>query len=180
MRIYIPSGEIGLRRPGWLLADNCSDKALALKPDIVCDMRDLPFKKNELEEIYCCHGIEHLLKKEVLPCLKQFREKLRPGGRLRLAVPDFERIVQFWNESRAEEAVMFHLFGRQENEGQIHFMCYTSAGLSTLMRKTGFKRVGRWEPLKESFQPRDNALHWVPSRNGSGKIFTSLNIEGWK
>ena len=56
--------------------------------DIVWDVRaGLPFKENEVDKFYCSHFLEHLTGEEVIDCMCQFYQCLKPGGTLEIIVP---------------------------------------------------------------------------------------------
>jgi predicted SAM-dependent methyltransferase len=71
--------------PGWINLD------LATSPDVHywdC-RRGLPFADNAVAAIYCEHMFEHFdLETEAKPFLQECRRCLRPGGVIRLVVPD--------------------------------------------------------------------------------------------
>lgn len=74
--------------PRWINAD--------MKPgpgvDISCDIRDgLPIQSNSLDYITSIHALQDLPFLEVVPTLIELRRVLRPGGVLRLGLPDLER-----------------------------------------------------------------------------------------
>lgn len=81
MKLHIGSGPIYLE--GWVNID-ISD---AHKSDICADVLTLDFK--EVDVIYSCHFFEHLsYPNDAIKALSLFYNWLRPGGVLRLAVPD--------------------------------------------------------------------------------------------
>ena len=52
--------------------------------------KPLPFEDASMEAIYCSHVLEHLPAGAVQSLLDEFKRVLKPGGRLRLIVPDLE------------------------------------------------------------------------------------------
>lgn len=58
-----------------------------------CDLRldllaRLPFAEGEVEEIYSSHVLEYFAYADLMCVLREWRRILRPGGRLRLALPN--------------------------------------------------------------------------------------------
>ena len=49
-------------------------------------------KDGEAELIYCCHAFEYFDRQEAVGVLAEWRRALKPGGILRLAVPDFDAL----------------------------------------------------------------------------------------
>jgi len=54
------------------------------------------YKNNTVDEIYACHVLEHFGRWEYKDVLKRWFEILKPGGQLRLAVPDFSSICSYY------------------------------------------------------------------------------------
>lgn len=52
------------------------------------------FSDNSIEEIYACHLLEHFQRSYVDDVLKEWRRVLVQDGILRIAVPNFEAIVE--------------------------------------------------------------------------------------
>jgi predicted SAM-dependent methyltransferase len=57
------------------------------------DAYPLQYDLGEVDEIRASHILEHFGKHEVLNVLKNWVDKLRPGGVLKIAVPDFDKIA---------------------------------------------------------------------------------------
>jgi len=51
----------------------------------------LPLPTNSVDVVYSCHMYEHLLKPQARTFLREAHRVLRPGGVIRLAVPDLRR-----------------------------------------------------------------------------------------
>ena len=66
-----------------------------------CDAsRNIPEKSFSVDLIYTCHMIEHLDKNETDNFLKECKRVLKPNGYLRIVVPDFDRLIQIYNENK--------------------------------------------------------------------------------
>ena len=180
--LYIPCGETKISAVGWVRADNCLDVALSQAPDVKCDMREVAalFPEDHFDMVYCCHGIEHLKRKEVLPAVLGMKAVLKRGGTLRLAVPSADSIISFYKLTQNWDRTCIYLFGRQENDGQIHHCAYTDESLVTLLMEAGLKKIDRWDPSELPW--KDNSSHYVELLNGTKVVplRTSLNLEGVK
>ena len=74
--------------------------------------------------IYACHCLEYFdaggpkdipsVGVEVFDVLSEWKSKLKPGGILRLAVPDFEQLVKVYSLTSNLESVLGPIFGRWE------------------------------------------------------------------
>lgn len=60
-----------------------------------CDLsRGIPFPDSKFDVVYHSHVVEHLRRTDVLPFLKECLRVLKPGGILRVATPDLERLCE--------------------------------------------------------------------------------------
>lgn len=56
------------------------------------DIENLPFEENTVDIIYASHVFEYFDREECVNVLQKWKNVLKPGGILRLAVPNFENI----------------------------------------------------------------------------------------
>lgn len=75
--------------PGYINID------LYGNPDIVSDIKALPFKDEDVDEILAVHVFEHFYLKEVPDVLKEWKRVLKPGGMLVLELPCFNKVAQW-------------------------------------------------------------------------------------
>jgi len=68
-----------------------------------------PYEDASIETIYCSHTLEHLPVDRAAALVRDCRRVLRPGGVLRLVLPDCERILRAYNagEDSAEARELF-------------------------------------------------------------------------
>jgi SAM-dependent methyltransferase len=88
MRLQIGCGKFP--RPGWINTDN------KVRPgvDCVADLRgDLPFADGTFDYAAAIHVLPHVPLAGLAPALARVRRVLKPGGVLRLALPDLERAI---------------------------------------------------------------------------------------
>jgi predicted SAM-dependent methyltransferase len=70
--------------------------------DICCDItRGLPLADCYVRGIFTEHCIEHIPFEAALFVFCEFHRALKPGGRVRIVVPDFEIYVNAYNQSRS-------------------------------------------------------------------------------
>jgi len=73
---------------------------------LVHDVRKgLPFEDNSLDAIYASHFLEHLYFVEAQRLLKECYRVLRPGGVMRMVVPDLRAIIQEYIEQQTARRV---------------------------------------------------------------------------
>jgi SAM-dependent methyltransferase len=80
---------------GWI---NCDVKEGA-GIDLSCDIRDgLPLEADSIDYAVSIHALPELAYPEVEPALKELHRVLKPGGALRLGLPDLEKAMQAYRE----------------------------------------------------------------------------------
>jgi predicted O-methyltransferase YrrM len=85
--------------PGWLNADIRPGPGV----DIVSDIRDgLPLEDASMDCVVSVHALPMIRLDEVVGVLSELRRVLRPGGTLRLVLPDFARGVAAWQRGDAD------------------------------------------------------------------------------
>lgn len=84
------------RHAAWVNADLVPDG-----PDVVpFDIRHgLPFMDRAFDAVYASHVLEHLSPRQAATFLREVRRVLRPGGVVRIVVPDLEGIAREYLES---------------------------------------------------------------------------------
>jgi len=96
MRLQIGCGKFP--RPGWINTDN------KVRPgvDCVADLRaDLPFRDGAFDYAAAIHVLPHIPLAGLAPALARIRPVLKPGGVLRLALPDLEKAMDAYRRRDA-------------------------------------------------------------------------------
>ena len=77
--------------PAWVNLD-----FVAHSPEVIeCDIRKgLPFADASFDACYSSHVLEHMTRAEAPRLLAEIQRVLKPGGIVRLAVPDFEAVAK--------------------------------------------------------------------------------------
>lgn len=109
--------------------------------DIACNVNDLPFDDNSIEEIVMLHVLEHLPSYEVQNVLDEFHRVLKQNGKLYLAVPDIKGTAQLLASAKTpqeEEWAIRLIYGTQRNEFSHHYCGYIRRTLINLLKNHGF------------------------------------------
>lgn len=133
------------KRDGWMILDalpgptvdhvgNCTD--LSFLPDASC------------AEVYASHVLEHLGYDSELPkTLAGIYRVLRPGGRLRAAVPDLETLCRLFLDRSLDGNGRFHvmrmMFGGRTTAYDVHYAGLNFEFLSAYLREVGFRDIRR-------------------------------------
>jgi SAM-dependent methyltransferase len=97
-KLQIGTGENLL--PGWLNTDLEPMAAEVIHLDA---LEPFPFKDNEFDYIFSEHMIEHIPYIGGLFMLKECFRVIKPGGKIRIATPDIEKIVGLFSATQTEE-----------------------------------------------------------------------------
>jgi predicted SAM-dependent methyltransferase len=97
--LNLGSGPRGLANSEWLNVDGYKDRNVDFQVDF---SRSLPFPNSCFEGAFCEHVIEHFDLEQGQALLKECFRILRPGGCLRVIVPDGEKIIRTYRENPAE------------------------------------------------------------------------------
>jgi predicted SAM-dependent methyltransferase len=88
-KLHLGCGNVFL--PGYLNVDITTSFRGLDEPDFTSDVRHMPdLAAHSFDEIYASHVLEHIEFSDVVLTLTEWRRLLRPGGILRLAVPDLD------------------------------------------------------------------------------------------
>jgi SAM-dependent methyltransferase len=74
------------------------NRSFPCHPDVIADVRSLPFEDGSASAIYAGHVLEHIEYDEVHLALEEFRRVLEPGGKLAIVGPDMDRAVGEFEE----------------------------------------------------------------------------------
>ena len=170
----------------------CATKAL--NGFINVDIRDMPgvdmiddisrlkkFLDESADLIYVSHVLEHFGRREYKEVLKRWHAVLKDGGVLRIAVPDFEKIVEHYNENHDLELLRGFLYGGQNYAQNYHYCTWDFETLSKDLISVGFKEVRKyeWKDTEHSYMD-DFSQSYLPHMDKEKGKLMSLNIEAIK
>jgi len=115
------------------------DRRIEVGPDVVADMRAMPFREHSVDTLYASHVLEHLTHDEAKRAVWWWSCLLREGGRLLLTVPNLEWAFVNWDRDR--HTAMRVLYGGQNNGLDFHKWGYTPHTLHKLLTHNGFRVV---------------------------------------
>lgn len=101
-KLQIGSGTNPL--PGWLNTDYepVSDEVIYLDATEV-----FPFDDQSFDYVFSEHMIEHIHYKDGLFMLREGFRVLKPGGRLRVATPDVEKIISLLSPNKTDDQIRY-------------------------------------------------------------------------
>ncbi|MBU0977848.1 MAG: glycosyltransferase [Nanoarchaeota archaeon] len=121
------------------------DQIESVKPDLIADATELPYLPDSVDEIYCGHILEHLSWNEGQGALKHWLDILKPGGEIRIVVPNFDVLaaIYFQTPTPAEMKHLNDYFIYSYVQESPHRYFYSAGLLKEAMETAGFKRVER-------------------------------------
>lgn len=158
-QLNLGSGPRGIVGQGWFNVDGFKDQNVLY----LCDFnRPLPFEANVFDFIFTEHVLEHFDFSHGQKLLAECHRILKPGGILRVIVPDGEKILKSYfdnpafiirykecSSNQAMEAVNAWFYQRYE-----HQTIYDSAYLSYALLQANFTTA-----QKEEFQTSHHIQH---------------------
>jgi len=153
------------------------------KIDVCWDLtkNDLPFSDNRFKGIYTEHCFEHITFEEFKRNMKEIHRILKPGGTLRLIMPDGELYLDIYHSRKNGENIkmpyeegyistIHRINGIFRNHG--HQFIYDYATVKIILEGAGFTQIS-----KEQFkQGKDKLL----LRDTEHRAFESLYVEATK
>mgnify|MGYP003152590942 CR=1 FL=1 len=145
------------------------------------DIINLPFSSNSVDLIYASHVIEYFDREEVIPILNKWKEKLKPGGILRLAVPNFRVMSILYLENKLTlDNILGPLYGKMEMDGSkiYHKTTYDKSSLEDVLKVCGFSNIKlyNWKETEHS-EFDDHSQAYFPHMDKENGTLISLNIE---
>ena len=198
MKLHVGCGERFL--PGWKHLDARKFPHVDYVTDKL-DKLDM-FADNSVEEIYACHVLEHMPRSRIRNAsvdggivnrvslkvdqggvinessvLKEWYRILKSGGILRLAVPDFEAVVEEYLSTKNLDKLQSFLHGGSKYEYDFHYQTYDFKRLSALLKGVGFREVERYD-WREFLPPNydDYSRSYLPHMDFEHGRLMSLNV----
>jgi predicted SAM-dependent methyltransferase len=142
LRLHIGGHEI---KVGWVILDVQPGDGV----DFVGACTDLSqFAAGSVAEIYCSHVLEHLSHRgELQTALGEFFRVLKPGGMLRVSVPDLDMLCRLFVSPEVTPVgrlnLMMMMFGGQQDAHDFHKSGLWPDFLATYLHDAGFIDMAR-------------------------------------
>ena len=127
---------------------NCDfhDNYSGILPDVICDIRELPFPDGFADEVLAVHVLEHFYIWEAEAVVKEWMRVLKPGGKLIIEVPCLDKIIQIFVDFQRHPPTnlsMWGLYGDPgyKDERMCHHWCYSVNDLHRLLTESGMKDI---------------------------------------
>jgi SAM-dependent methyltransferase len=106
--------------------------------------RPLPYPDGSFEAVLGSHVLEHLTPDEAESLLTELHRVLRPGGVVRIAVPDLDAVIDAYDPAEPDRFLDGLLQGRERSTSRHrHWWQYNERSLRALLERTGYAEVRR-------------------------------------
>ena len=104
----------------------------------------IPLPDSSVDFIFSSHMLHHLYRDEALKLLREALRVLKPGGTIRIAVPDLELIMALYREGKREQALEYFFYSKAPRSN-LSRRCYQYdfTLLKNLMDEAGLRNVRR-------------------------------------
>lgn len=121
----------------------------------------LAFPDEHFDEVRASHVLEHMPPADLDAVIAEWVRVLKPGGRLRIAVPDFAYWADQYAKGRRD--IASHIMGGHTHAEDVHHGLFDAHSLAVRMQRAGLLCLARW-----------------PGADDCSANEGSLNIEGYK
>ena len=146
----------------------------------------LEYEDGSVDEIYASHILEHFSHKEAPRVVAHWVSKLKIGGKIRIAVPDFHWIIDNQTNRLAEA----YLMGGQMDEDDYHKSIWTEKKLREVMSHAGLTEINQWEsdgtdcsslPLSLNLEGTKTEAKQEPREVNLGRVIAVMSVPrlGW-
>ena len=146
--------------------------------DLVADIRHLhDYDEESVDIIYACHVLEHISRNEYKKVLRRWLQVLKPGGILRISIPDLEKWFLYCLRTDNFRLILGALYGEQDNIYNLHKMGWTEKTIKEDLLEVGFTKVNNydWKSTEHS-DIKDWSRDYLPYCDVDGK---QLDDEEW-
>ena len=159
-----------------------------LNPDVVANVTQIHKTFQNVDLIYACHVLEHfpLRPSTFQPvtwktALDSWFRALKPGGILRIAVPDIEGVCKHYLSTGKLDDLYAYFYGGQKYDFDFHYHCWSFDTLKKDLLECGFTQARQYDWREtEHFYIDDYSQAYLPHMDKQDGKLLSLNVEAIK
>ena len=165
---------------GWIHCDALEYQHV----DIIGPVDSLPIDDCMAEIVYASHVLEHFGRHECISVLSEWYRVLKPGGILRLAVPNFMAACEVYLDASLGDNIDLIkglVCGGQKDEFDFHGNIFDQKSLEAMLKSVGFQSVKTWDwRATEHSHIDDYSQAYLPHMDKDSGKLVSLNLEAIK
>lgn len=109
-------------------------------PDVVCDVRELPYEDNSVEKIIAYDLLEHFGRLETETILLEWYRVLKSGGQMIIKTPNVDTIIDAYKTHQIPfDEFIRKMYGGQDFDGNYHYTGFCPENIKQLLERVGFK-----------------------------------------
>lgn len=140
-----------------------------VKPDIICDVRQIPEPACKYDIVYSSNTLEHFSHQGILKVLMEWLRILKKGGEIRLIVPNIEWAAKNVMDKKIDDFTMWVFFGQQSYPKDFHACGFTPDTILALFKMTGCLKNIKIRPVRN-----DTMIEAIATKN-KHKGFESIS-----
>jgi len=182
MNLHIGCGQRYI--PGFIHVDEDEHSHI----DYQHTVKQLPFIEDcQVELLYASHVLEYFAPIEAKEVLNEWCRVIKPNGVIRLAVPDFDALLEAYQKDQDLNKILGPLYGNMKiriDDGEkwiCHKTVYNYSNLKNLLEETGFRNIRKYnwkETIHNDYD--DHSQAYIPHMDKTNGLLISLNVEGTK
>ena len=145
------------------------------------DITKLEFDDESVDLIYASHVLEYFDREEVINVLLEWKRVLKPGGILRIAVPDFKSMTELYTSGEISlNKILGPLYGKMKMSDKTiyHKTVYDFESLKEITDKLNFSNFEKYDWRKtEHSNFDDHSQAYIPHMDKDNGTLISLNVE---
>ena len=166
MRLNLGCGKLEL--DGYTNIDIANGDAAYPLPDI---------ESGTCDEVRASHLLEHFRQEEVAAVLGEWVRVLKPGGVLKVAVPDFAKVAALYQADVSGLPLEGYIMGGQTDDNDYHHTIWDTDKLRVAMMDAGLIRIERWESDAEDCASLPISLN-MQAVKPTADMAKPLNVQG--
>lgn len=129
----------------------------------------LSYPDESVEEIRASHILEHFSHRETVNVLKHWVSKLKPGGVLKVSVPDLKKIAE-WYLCGVPFQVQGYLMGGHSDSDDQHGAAFDMEALCEAFHEAGLERVRIWQSDNQDTSASNISLNLMGYKPSAPRI----------
>lgn len=105
----------------------------------------LTFADNSVDEVRASHVLEHFSHRKTVDVLKEWVRVLKHGGVIKIAVPDFDKVLDLYESDSSKYPIEGFIMGGQTDKDDYHGAIFNRDKLELLMTSVGISDIKEWK-----------------------------------